>query len=385
MVLMRSRGEAELARMMTEITKLNELKDIWDSSKSRALLRCDIAPPDKKSLLLRNLDYTRGTASVRADHVELKPGIYALTGANGSGKSTLFRVLMSCDTNEKSIDLPPSINLLTPLEPLTEEDDIRRLDSCDAIEEGAEEAKECLADECEADWGSDRELVESEDQTAAFDSSATDASGAARVIPKLSILMPSSHVAEISQTFYWPLYSKPIDWIYQDYASGTLEAADLEKRLRRVAEELQSLQFFQPVQSKDADENESADEIAEATIRRIMDELQEEKEDWFGDLSGGQKSKVELTRKVFLQEKCQDVLLIDETMAPLDPDSKSLVMAKLKEFCNESIIIVIYHTDVGRSGDTDSDEEFLACVPSNNFFDENIHLEKGFVHVKKTC
>jgi ATPase subunit of ABC transporter with duplicated ATPase domains len=384
MVLMRSRGEAELARMMTEITKLNELKNIWDSSKSRALLRCDIAPPDKKRLLLRNLDYTRGTASVRADHVELKPGIYALTGANGSGKSTLFRVLMSCDTNEKSIDLPPSINLLTPFEPLTEEDDIRRLDSCEAIEEAAEEAKECLAEECEADWGSDRELIESEDHTAAFDLSATGAS--APVIPKLSILMPSSHVAEISQTFYWPLYSKPIDWIYQDYASGTLEAADLEKRVRRVAEELQSLQFFQPVQAKDDDEEEEGvDGAVEATIRRIMDELQEEKEDWFGDLSGGQKSKVELTRKVFLQEKCQDVLLIDETMAPLDPDSKALVMAKLKEFCSESIIIVIYHTDVGRGSDTGSDEEYLACVPSNNFFDENIHLEKGFVHVKKTC
>lgn len=368
MVLMRSRGEAELARMMTEITKLNDLKNIWDSSKSRALLRCDIAPPDKKRLLLRNLDYTRGTASVRADHVELKPGIYALTGANGSGKSTLFRVLMSCDTNEKSIDLPLSINLLTPFEPLTEEDDLRRLDSCAAIEEGAEELEECEAEQCEADLRIERELVES-----------------APVIPKLSIMMPSSHVAEISQTFYWPLYSKPIDWIYQDYASGTLEAVDLEKRLRRVAEELQSLQFFQPVQAKDDDNEDNIDGTTEATIHRIMDELQEEKEDWFGDLSGGQKSKVELTRKVFLQEKCQDVLLIDETMAPLDPDSKSLVMAKLKEFCNESIIIVIYHTDVGRGGDTGSDEEFLACVPSNNFFDENIHLEKGFVHVKKTC
>jgi ABC-type Mn2+/Zn2+ transport system ATPase subunit len=384
MVLMRSRGEAELARMMTEITKLNELKDIWDNSKSRALLHCDIAPPDKKRLLLRNLDYTRGTASVRADHVELKPGIYALTGANGSGKSTLFRVLMSCDTNEKSIDLPPSINLLTPFEPLTEEDDVRRVDSCEAIEEGTEEAQECEAEECEADWGSDRELVESEDDSAAIDLSATGTP--ARVIPKLSILMPSSNVAEISQTFYWPLYSKPIDWIYQDHTSETLEAADLEKRLRLVAEELQSLQFFQPVHTKDSDKkDETEDEIVEATIRQIMHELQEEKEDWFGDLSGGQKSKVELTRKVFLQERCPDVLLVDETMAPLDPDSKSSVMAKLKKFCSESVIIVIYHTDVGRGSDEGSDEKFLTCVPSNNFFDENIHLEKGFVHVRKTC
>lgn len=379
LILMRSRGEAELARMMTEITKLNGLKDIWDKSKSRALLRCDISPPDKKRLVLRNLDYTRGTAAVRADHVELKPGVYALTGANGSGKSTLFRVLMSCDTNVKSTDLPPSINLLTPFEPLVELDDLRRLDSCEAVEEGAEEAEEC-----EADWGSDRELVESEDPDAANDSSATITS--AQVIPKLSITMPSSHVVEISQNFYWPLYAKPIDWIYQDNVSETLEAAELEKRVRRVAEELQSLQFFQPVQAKDDDkEGESEAVTIEATIRRIMVELQEEKDDWFGDLSGGQKSKVELTRLVFLREKCPDVLLVDETMAPLDPDSKSLVMAKLKQFCSESIVIVIYHTDVGRGSDAGSEEGILTCVPSNNFFDDNIHLEKGFVHVRKTC
>lgn len=116
-----------------------------------------------------------------------------------------------------------------------------------------------------------------------------------------------------------------------------------------------------------------------------MEELQEEKEDWFSDLSGGQKSKVELVRKVFLQEKCPDALLVDETMAPLDPESKSLVMAKLKQFCDESIIIVIYHTDVGRDTDSGPDKEPETCVPSNNFFDANIHLEKGFVNIRKTC
>jgi hypothetical protein len=174
---------------------------------------------------------------------------------------------MSCDTNEKSIDLPPSINLLTPFEPLTEEDDIRRLDSCEAIEEGAEEAKECLAEECEADWGRDRELVESEDHPAAFESSATGAP--AGVIPKLSIIMPSSHVLGLSDLLL-ALYSKPTTG--SGYASGTLKQRS--KTVRRVAEE--KFQFFQPVSEDDDNEERTK------TSKRfwIMDELQR-KEDWF--------------------------------------------------------------------------------------------------------
>ena len=122
---------------------------------------------------------------------------------------------------------------------------------------------------------------------------------------------------------------------------------------------------------------------AESTISRIMSELLEEKEDWFSDLSGGQKSKVELVRTVFLRDSCPDVLLVDETMAPLDPASKELVMAKLKMFCSESIIIVIYHTDVGQGKEVNG--TVVDCVPSNDFFDKNIHLDKGMIHVRDTC
>ena len=114
-----------------------------------------------------------------------------------------------------------------------------------------------------------------------------------------------------------------------------------------------------------------------------MTELQQEKDDWFSDLSGGQKSKVELVRTVFLRESCPDVLLVDETMAPLDPASKELVMSKLKTFCASSIIIVIYHTDVGQGKEIEG--KLVDCVRSNEFFDKNIHLEKGIVHIRDTC
>ena len=112
--------------------------------------------------------------------------------------------------------------------------------------------------------------------------------------------------------------------------------------------------------------------------------LQEEKEDWFSDLSGGQKSKVELVRKVFVRDECPRVLLVDETMAPLDPDSKALVMAKLKRFCSESIVVVIYHTDVGR-GKEGKGGKLEACIPSNGFFDENIHLEHQLIQLRPVC
>lgn len=95
MALTRSRAEAELARMATEIDRLESLVSVWETSKSKKQLHCHLPSADAnhRSIVFRNLHYSRGTASVRADHVEILPGVYALTGANGSGKSTLFRVM----------------------------------------------------------------------------------------------------------------------------------------------------------------------------------------------------------------------------------------------------------------------------------------------------
>merc|ERR1712154_109512 len=108
-----------------------------------------------------------------------------------------------------------------------------------------------------------------------------------------------------------------------------------------------------------------------------------------GDLSGGQKSKVELVRKVFLEEQCPRVLLIDETFAPLDPDSKSLVMQRLKNFCSNSIVLVIYHFDADVTKVTEGSEESASkedeCVPSSNFFDANLHVKDGNLMLRSVC
>ncbi len=106
------------------------------------------------------------------------------------------------------------------------------------------------------------------------------------IISEGDITMPSSNVVEISQNFYWPLHTKPIDWIFQKHLDIDVDKDERDRLVSKVDEELQSLQFRKAQGSVEGSENS------------LKDELLEEKEDWFGDLSGGQKSKVELIRKV---------------------------------------------------------------------------------------
>ena len=279
-----------------------------------------------------------------------------VTGANGSGKSTLFRVLMSCQSNDKPIDLPPSIVMETP--------------KADFIDSDLSDDTCTVHDGCES----------------------RETDGGEVEVPIMKIAMPSADVAEISQNFYWPLYTKPIDWIYQEHLTDC-DKVEREKRLNRVTDELMDLAFSQIAEdpitaTKDTEANKTAAALDKAAARaKLFSDLQEEKEDWFGDLSGGQKSKVELVRKVFLHDYCPKVLLIDETMAPLDPASKSLVMGKLKAFCRDSVVLVIYHTDVGRSvsGGEGEEQVKIECVPSNNFFHHNLHVENRMLTRRPVC
>lgn len=87
-----------------------------------------------------------------------------------------------------------------------------------------------------------------------------------------------------------------------------------------------------------------------------------------------------------MEEECPKVLLIDETFAPLDPDSKSLVMQNLKEFCTDSVVIVIYHFDADVNNSKDGSQSANdACVPSSNFFDANLHVQDGSLDLRAVC
>jgi hypothetical protein len=94
LLLIRSRSESELATLLTQVDRLKVLDDVWSKSKEARLLPCRIrsneiidgtsSDPDG-SIVLNNIQYSRGTASVSIEHLVIEPGIYAVTG----GKNTL--------------------------------------------------------------------------------------------------------------------------------------------------------------------------------------------------------------------------------------------------------------------------------------------------------
>lgn len=187
-----------------------------------------------------------------------------------------------------------------------------------------------------------------------------------------SIQMPSSDVIEITQNFYFPLFATPFDWIYDiDIFEGVPNESMKEDMTQKLERELKSLNFYPETQLVE-------------TESTLISDLTTHKDDWFSDLSGGQKSKVELVRKVFLADQCPRILLIDETFAPLDPESKNLVMQKLKSFCSESVVLVIYHADV-RTVEGEEATDDSSCVESGDFFNSNVHVEDGSLFIRPVC
>ena len=113
--------------------------------------------------------------------------------------------------------------------------------------------------------------------------------------------------------------------------------------------------------------------------------------DWYGSLSGGQRSKADFIRTVFLKEGCPALLLVDEGFAALDPRSKALVQHKLKDFCRNSLVLAIYHTDAEAATPADAaaasspqQSGDSGCVPGG-FFDLNLHFQNGTVTMRPLC
>lgn len=181
---------------------------------------------------------------------------------------------MACDSNSRPIDLHESIELATPIHQWDPSDE-----SCKVTDES-----------CVAIDKIDENEVESES-----------------IEGQVSITMPSSDIVEISQNFYWPLYARPIDWICQEHVTPFSNEIAREACTLRVMDELQSLSFSRS--QEDDMMNLSENDTSEVRNFTRSNELHEEKEDWFSQLSGGQKGKVELVRKVFLRSRCPSVLL----------------------------------------------------------------------------
>jgi len=188
-----------------------------------------------------------------------------------------------------------------------------------------------------------------------------------------TISLPSSDIVEITQQFYCPLFTRPIAWLL-NMPNKEIDAIPEDKMKvfeDRIVEV--SSEFNLRAKRGDSHRSEAAasDEVDKGGLTKA--ELWKEKEDWYSELSGGQRVKIEFMRHVFLKEKCPRMILIDEAFAPLDPVSKSLVQGKLKDFCQETIILTIHHTNV--------DEH---CI-QRGFFDDNLHFEQGTARLIGTC
>ena len=91
--------------------------------------------------------------------------------------------------------------------------------------------------------------------------------------------------------------------------------------------------------------------------------------------SGGQQSKIEFARKVFLRRNCPRVLLIDEALGPLDAVAKGSIQGRLKIFCRHSLLLIIHHAEAGAN---------TRCV-APGFFDGEIRLEIGLLTEHPVC
>jgi len=176
------------------------------------------------------------------------------------------------------------------------------------------------------------------------------------------ISVPSRDIVMITQQLYCPLFVKPIEWLLQMPDVQITSDQEMQMRTEQIAQLSAELMFQQSSTS-----TTHGDGLNTSVLHL-------EKEDWYAQLSGGQKVKVEFMRKVFLRSSCPDVLLLDEAFAPLDPRSRAAVQNKLKTFCRHSIILVIHHSEPGGT-----------CLHSADFFDGHLDFANGTAELKDMC
>uniref|UniRef100_A0A7S2DW74 ABC transporter domain-containing protein n=1 Tax=Haptolina brevifila TaxID=156173 RepID=A0A7S2DW74_9EUKA len=145
-----------------------------------------------------------------------------------------------------------------------------------------------------------------------------------------------SDIVEVHQRPYCPLQCAPIRWLADgldgDHSELAARAANLATQLRFTGRRTGV--------TKEAQAEAEAE--AEAAMAK---ELLTEADDYCGGLSGGQRAKLELIRAVFLRPACPPLLLLDEPFAALDAPSRANIMRKLKTFCRDSVVLVVYHPE----------------------------------------
>lgn len=296
LLLTRSRAEAELAALATDVTRLKDLVRNLESFRAHrvANVTCDTAAGI--TLQLENLIYERGAASARATAFRAGAGeVIAITGPNSGGKSTLLALMRVCD----GVSPPPAATVLAP----------------------------------------------------------------ARVV------LPAGRIVHVPQRPFCPLHMRPIDWFF--FTPDTrMSQASSNSSLSVAATILDSLDFFAATERRHSHDTSHA---ANDAYRILL----EEHDDFCGSLSGGQLIKFELARQIFAPVQtgggCPALVLLDESLAPLDPQSKRKVQQLLRTTCSQAIILVVYHADA-QSLENSFGEATTTCVESAGFFTDVAHF-----------
>ena len=287
-LLMRSRAEADLASMRVDRERIAGLVQAWtkrapggpptaphesgsqEPGSAQAWagqVACERSP--SAAFEVSGVTVSRGTASVRLESLRIEAGnVVAVTGHNGCGKSTLFSMLAAAPCAQSPVPLPDSVSV--------------------TVEAGA--------------------------------FLRLPGAAATETVTETASLEDRVRVATLSQRSYQPLFARPVEWFL---ATGTQEAeaegerATLERATAaRVASLASDLGFVDAGKAKGKEPASLGEDRGRAWL---LAELTAESEDWHGSLSGGQRSKAEFVRSVFLAPECPDLVLIDEGFAALDP------------------------------------------------------------------
>jgi hypothetical protein len=383
-ILMRSRAEAELARLKSDAARLLALHEVLHRQQQAGVLHCrvvrrasshhetDLAVAGTgigtgtgtgtgigtgtgatgSELRLESIALTRGETSLSIPHLALPlPGVYALIGPNGSGKSTLFAMLSACHAS---------------LQVSTDEGvDVGARDVDGATEGGSPQGG--------STQGGGLAAMAAPPAGVNFTSSegiiwlpapAPRPEGMAQPVPTL---------VEVSQRAYTPLHVRPIEWMstrVREQSARRTSARGLGLGAHESAHdsaleiEIATSRSIAPLASEIEIVTSRKIALLASELRLGMGEaegegegfvasLLREHEDWGSAMSGGQRIKLELIRSVFLAEICPEIVLLDEAFAPLDALSKQLVMRRLRSFCSSSLVIVIYHTEAKALDDHD--------------------------------
>ena len=171
-----------------------------------------------------------------------------------------------------------------------------------------------------------------------------------------SVSYPVDKLSIVTQKEYCPVQKDMFSWLVYPKDASEFSGEQKQQYQVKIVKLLEELKF------------------SPKNLTAVAEEFHTVKSNWCGDLSGGQVKKIQLMQQVFVPDKCPEVLLMDEVMGPLDPESKQIVHQMIMDRCKDSLILSVHHYDSN-----------VLCVPTDSMYDYNIHFENGTAIQRSLC